>query len=161
MISTDTQKTQFNSRLTRIKKGGANTLGHVYVGPVEEATEPKRQRRSGLATIILVFLVGGAAYFVGHLAQFHLAGDWERLGPQALMVAEQAGDLIVAALVLAIFFRLTRMRGLGPVMAGVVGLGAMMALHGFSVKMAPDLYTGLYSEGYVSDVVNGEAVSAF
>ena len=160
MINADVQRDTFQGRLKRIKKGGPNTLGHVYVGPVEEDGSGNSKPHFGIFATLLAFTFGAAAYFVGHLAQYHLAGDLERLGEQALMVAESAGDLIVAGLILFILVRLTRMRGVGPALVGAFGLFAMMGLHTFAVQMAPELYSDLYSENYVNQIT-GSVVTAF
>lgn len=161
MINANIQKDQFQGRLQRIKKGGPNTLGHVYVGPVEEGGTTTQRRHFGILATVAAFVFGVSAYFVGHLAQFHLAGDLERLGAEALMVAETSGDLIVAGLLLFILIRVTRMRGVGPFLVGAMGLFAMMGLHAFSVQMAPELYSGLYSEGYVSQYLDAGNLTAF
>ncbi len=83
----------FNDRIKRIKKGGANTMGEVHIGPRDEVRAGDKGRKSkpsntvrmkskrkknvnvgegsGSSMIILAAVFGGLSMFVGQAAAFH------------------------------------------------------------------------------------------
>ena len=66
MINSDLQRDEFQGRLNRIKKGGPNMLGQVYVGPAEEpgALTDLKPHFGIMATLLA--LIVGALGFAGH-----------------------------------------------------------------------------------------------
>lgn len=159
MVNTDLQRQQFEGRLQRIKRGGPNTLGQVYVGPAHEtARGAGTAHRSSPFKIILGILAGGLAYLLGNLGQFHLmnrAGELvsERLGETGMVMLSGAGDMLFACLVLIVLARIFRLRGLGPALAGLVGLFGMMGGHTLAITTAPEVYAALYSPSYVEQQI--------
>ncbi len=161
MLNSNLQRQEFHGRLKRIKKGAPNTFGQIYVGPQDEiASEAEGHAHFGVFRTILALMLGLVAYAIGHLAQYHLmispeTGMAADIGPSTLAVATNMGDLLVAVPVLLILLKLFRQSGFGPPLVGAMGLFLMMGLQAYTVEMAPDFYTALYSESYVTYATGG------
>ena len=171
------QRSGFDDRLKRIKKGGANTMGEVQIGPRDEvragdkrASKPansvrmkKRKQKhkevgrgSTLSLILLAFAFGALSMFVGQAAGFHFFGG----GLVPLNVSGTffepyvpLAHLIIGAFLALLFcwtFRLTTMM---RIVAMVAGLGIMMQFHTEFVQQAPGVYTKFFSKGYVKRVL--------
>ena len=83
MAIAETQRSGFEDRLSRIKKGGANTMGEVQIGPRDEANARKSKQTntvrlkrkkpksvnigegSNLVLAPVAAAVGGLSMFVG------------------------------------------------------------------------------------------------
>lgn len=161
MINADIQKQEFAGRLKRIEKGGPNTMGHVYVGPAEDAGggDIVDKPHFGIFATIAALLLGALAYGLGNLGQFHfLSVDGaylpERLGESGAMVAATFGDLVIAALAVLILLRLFRLRGFGPVLVGAIGIFGMMGVQSYAIQAMPEVYAALYSDAYINEYIS-------
>lgn len=170
------QRDGFEDRLSRIKKGGANTAGEVQIGPRDEiragdkrASKPansvriKQRRRkkkevgrgSTLSLIILAFAFGALSMFVGQAAGFHFFGGGlvpiDLSGTPLEPYLPQAHFAIggVLALLFCWTFRLTSMM---RIIAMVAGLAVMVQYHTEMVQQAPGVYQKFFSKGYVKRV---------
>ena len=169
----ETQRSGFEDRLSRIKKGGANTMGEVQIGPRDEANARKskptntvRLKRkkpksvnigegSNLVLAPVAAAVGGLSMFVGQATEFHLfqpGGLFNITVPiEAAAAAVPYAHFIVAvllALSLSWAFGLTN---LIRRMALIAGLAAVAVWQAELVERYPDLYTAVFSEAFVAD----------
>ncbi len=155
MPTAENQRNQFDGRLKRIQKGGANTMRQIYIGPAGAGVDPARQRpHFGLFATIVAFILGALAFLLGSLVQFHVLAEDGLLpagqfGATAEMMAAMLGDVMIAAVALFVLIKMCRLKGLGPVLVGAIGLFAMMGGHSLSVGSAPQIYATLYSADYV------------
>ena len=171
------QRSGFEDRLSRIKKGGANTMGEVHLGPREEVranqaakSKPsntvrlKRKntrkkeigRNTGLSLIILAFIFGGLSMFVGQAAAFHFFEDGG-LVPLDLSGTPVAEYLPFAAYAIGgtlglLFCWTFRLTSLLRLVAMVGGLFVMVEYHTEMVKALPSIYVSFFSEDYVEGV---------
>ena len=169
------QRDGFESRLSRIKKGGANTMGEIQVGPREEIRAGSKSkptntvrikqkkkknmevgRGSTMSLIILAFVFGALSMFVGQVANFHLfqAGG---LAPVDLTETAIAPYLPFAHLaiggVLAVMFCWTfRLTSVLRLAAAAIGVFVVMEYHTEMVQQAPGVYTKFFSKAYVKEV---------
>ena len=156
MINSDLQRDEFQGRLNRIKKGGPNMLGQVYVGPAEEpGALTDLKPHFGIMATLLALIVGALAYGVGSLFQFHTLSDdgkftVERLGESGAQVAANFGDMFIAVLAVIILLKIVRLSGFAPYLVAALGLFGMMGLHSKAVNALPEFYSTLYSESYVA-----------
>ena len=51
MSLSNAQRDGFDRRISRIKKGGANTMGEVHIGPVDEEVARSSKKGKGRNTI--------------------------------------------------------------------------------------------------------------
>lgn len=157
----------FHDRLRRIEQGGANTMGHIYVGPPsdEELATRKlkssgaRKSRSGASGSAVVALVLGVAAFAGaRLGLFHFVSEngvysLDRFGEQGATYLASFGDFAGAAVLALVLLVLFRQRGL--VLKGIAFAGIGLAVFGEAqlAARAPDVYAGLTSDSYAAPQV--------
>lgn len=162
MLDADLQRQKFQTRLQRIKKGAPNTLGQIYVGPADEPGEAAPTKpHFGFRATFLAFVLGGLAYAIGHIGQFHLLTGHadmlaERIGTDAAAVTAAMGDVILAGVALFILIKLCRMRGFGPGLVGAIGLFAMMGAESTAIRAAPEVFAALYSPEFVRQYLQDE-----
>lgn len=170
------QRSGFDDRLKRIKKGGANTMGEVQIGPRDEvragdkrASKPansvrvkrKKQkhkeigRGSAMSLILLAFVFGGLSMFVGQAAGFHFFGGGRvpvdvsgTFFEPYVPIAHLLIGGFLALLFCWTFYLTTMLR----VVAMVAGLGLMAQFHTELVQTVPGVYTKFFSKGYVKRV---------
>lgn len=166
MIGTEVQKRQFSDRLGRIAKGGENTTRHVYIGPVDEAvggtsrkvrrvrsireTGPRRSFAGELFMVPFALLAGAASVVAARAAFFHYLGGLEQLQGNWQGVAHTT--LAAAGLALALFLVLRllfRLKGGARGKAALAGLLGMALFHDLVAVRAPEVFSLIYSEGYV------------
>ena len=168
----------FEDRLKRIRKGGANTMGEVHIGPRDEVRANKKGRKSrptntvrmkaknrknitvgegsNKALVPLALIFGALSMFVGQAASFHLFQDGG-LAPISLpdLVAPHVAYAPIAiggtlALLFAWTFRFSSfLRG----MALIAGCAAVFVYHVDLVQKAPGLYTSFFTKEYVASVL--------
>jgi len=159
MVDTDLQRQKFRGRLKRIKSGGPNTLGQVYIGPHDELGGPEASKpHFGIPATIFCFILGAVAYLLGSLGQFHLLSEdgvytTAQFGDSGAALMAWSGDLALAAVALLVLIKLTRRRGFGPYLVGAIGISAMLVGQPLAVGVKPELFTALYSEHYVARVL--------
>ena len=173
MAIADTQRKGFEDRLSRIKKGGANTMGEVQIGPRDESESRKskptntvRIKRkkskhvnlgegSNIVLAPIAAAVGGLSMFVGQAAEYHLfqpGGLFNISIPvEAIAMAVPYAHFIIAialALSLSWAFGLTN---LVRRMAMIAGLAAVTVWQTELVERYPGVYTGVFSEAFVQE----------
>ncbi|MEQ9054927.1 MAG: hypothetical protein RLO38_09530 [Roseovarius confluentis] len=173
MAISDTQRKGFEDRLSRIKKGGANTMGEVQIGPRDEVdarkskpTNTVRLKRkkakrvnlgegSNLVLAPIAAAVGGLSMFVGQAAEYHLfqpGGLFNITIPvEAVAPAIPYAHFIIAialALALSWAFGLTN---LIRRMALIAGLAAVTVWQTELVERYPAVYSGVFSEAFVAE----------
>ena len=165
----------FEDRLSRIHKGGANTMGELQVGPREEIragskSKPsntvrmkrkntKKQeigRASGMSLFLLAFFFGAFSMFVGQVANFHMfvPGGLTplNLGETAVAPYLPFAHMIIGG-VLAVMFAWTfRLLTMMRIVATVAGLFAVMQYHTELVEFAPGTHVKFFSKAYVKEV---------
>ncbi|MGR3513813.1 MAG: hypothetical protein ACU0GG_13705 [Paracoccaceae bacterium] len=167
------QRDGFDRRISRIKKGGANTMGEVHIGPVDEAqvygkkkgkatntvrVKQKRKKNvdltsgSTLTLTILAVFFGGLSMFVGQAMDFHFFGTGGLLPLTAPEIAEpylQYAPFLFGGLLALAFgwtFRLMHgIRFLG--LAG--GFGSVFYYKPELIQAVPGLYAGFFSQEFV------------
>lgn len=120
MIDPDRQKEQFAKRLQRISAGGENTMGQIYVGPVdEEKVRKKKSKRAaaGLpsmretvgypASIVLAFFLGMLAVLITRYVRYAMAGSTLTGEDADITMAIDAGLALAIGFVLKQMFRLS------------------------------------------------------
>ena len=173
MAIADTQRKGFEDRLSRIKKGGVNTMGEVQIGPRDEnqprkskptntvrikRKKPKQVNLGEGSNIVLAPIaaaVGGLSMFVGQAAEYHLfqpGGLFNISIPvdAAVMAIPCAHFIIAIALALSLSwaFGLTN---LVRRMAMIAGLAAVTVWQTELVERYPGVYTGVFSEAFVQE----------
>lgn len=171
MSRSNAQRTGFEDRLSRIKKGGANTMGEVHIGPRDEERarkgkadntvrikkKKKKQTNlgegptSGLAP--LGVLLGGLAMFVGQAADYQLFQEGGLVNMAAPVAAlepfmQYAPFLIggILAMMFAWTFRLTTAVRFAALSAGFV---AAFVYQTALIKAVPFMYAGFFSKEFV------------
>lgn len=173
MALADAQRAGFEDRLTRIKKGGANTMGELQIGPRDESQrgksrpsntvriKRKKQKNvnigegSNVVFGLIAVIVGGLSMMVGQATEFHL------FQPEGLFTLSMSTETIapvlpyiqyivggVLALALGWAFGLTNTIRRMALIAGLVGATVW---HTELVERYPGLYTAIFSEAYVSE----------
>lgn len=170
------QRSGFEDRLARIKKGGINTMGEVQIGPREEvragakgkskpantvrmkkkkASKKEVGRGSATSLIFLAFLFGVLSMFVGQAAGYHFFGGGlvpiDLTGTPAEPYLGQA-HLIMGGLLGFLFCWTFRLTSIMRVAAMVAGLAVMVQYHTDLVQQAPGVYTKFFSKAYVKEV---------
>ncbi|WP_413717120.1 hypothetical protein [Silicimonas sp. MF1-12-2] len=173
MAIADTQRKGFEDRLSRIKQGGANTMGEVQIGPRDETDsrkskptntvrikrkKPKKVNIGEGSNVVLAPIaaaVGGLSMFVGQAAEYHLfqpGGLFNISIPleAAAMAIPYAHFIIAIALALSLSwaFGLTN---LVRRMAMITGLAAVTVWQTELVERYPGVYTGVFSEAFVQE----------
>ena len=170
------QRSGFEDRLARIKKGGANTMGEIQVGPREEirARDAKKSRPSNtvrlkrkkqkkevgrgstMSLILLAFLFGALSMFVGQVTNFHLfqEGGFLPIDLSGTPVEQYLpfAHLAIGGVLALLFcwtFHLTSVLRLAAAAAGVF---LVFEYHTEMVQQAPGVYTKFFSKAYVKEM---------
>lgn len=173
MALADAQRSGFEDRLSRIKKGGANTMGEVQIGPRDEAQrgksrpsntvriKRKKQKKvnigegSNLVFGLVAVFVGGLSMVVGQATEFHLfqpeglftiALPTDALNPALPYVQYIIGGILALALGWAFGLTNTVRR-----FALIGGLVAATIWHVPLIERYPGIYTAIFSEAYVAE----------
>ena len=172
MSMTHEQKYSFEKRLSRIRKGAANTMGEVHIGPRDEEKartgkhsntvrlkgkkkKPVEIRNGSNAALLPIgFLIGGLSMFAGQALAYHLFGDGGLLPieipvPVVAEYTQFAHYLFAAAL--ALMFAWTF--GMSTVirkLAVIAGLASVVYFEGDLVQKYPGIYACIFSETYVA-----------
>ncbi len=174
MALANDQRDGFDRRISRIKKGGANTMGEVHIGPVSEEqvygkkkgkatntvrVKKKKQKKVDLNSgstgvlVLLAVLFGGLSMFVGQAVDYHLFGVGGLAGQ--MTPPEFAADYVQYApfffgglLALAFGWTFRLLQGI-RFLALVGGFGAVFYYHADLVERFPETYAGFFSKAYV------------
>ncbi len=175
MALADKQRDGFDKRISRIKKGGKNTMGQIEIGPrdeerakkgkIDNTVRVKKRRKKKVdlasgATSTLVFLAiffGGLSMFVGQAASFHFFEEGGLvpidLGIAAIEPYLQYAPLLIGGLLaLAFGYTFRLMSGL-KFLALAGGFGAVFHYKLDLMQSMPGLYAGFFSEEYVKAVL--------
>lgn len=173
-----TDQSGFNDRIKRIKKGGANTMGEVHIGPRDEVRANNKDRKSrpsntvrmkaknrkniivgegsNSALVPLALFFGALSMFVGQAASFHL---FQEGGLVPISLPEVAAPYVAYAPIaiggtLALTFAWTfRFSGFMRGMALIAGCAGVFVYHTQLVQTAPGLYTSFFTKEYVAAVI--------
>lgn len=170
MSISNAQRSGFDDRLSRIKKGGANTMGEVHIGPRDEERARKGKNenvvrmkkkknqavKSDGSTVVLApigVLLGGISMFVGQAANYQIfnEGGLLNLAPpvEALAPFMQYAPFLfggILALMFAWTFRLTS--GL-RLLALLGGFGAVFYYQADLIQTMPGMYANFFSPEFV------------
>ena len=168
------QRDGFENRLDRIKKGGANTMGEIQVGPREEIRAGSKKkatntirikqkkktkevgRGSTMSLIILAFAFGALSMFVGQVANFHFfqAGGLVPVDLTETPVAPYLpfAHLAIGGLLALMFCWTFRLTSIFRLAAAAIGVFVVMEYHTEMVQQAPGVYTKFFSKAYVKEV---------
>ncbi|AZQ67742.1 hypothetical protein EF888_11710 [Silicimonas algicola] len=172
MATSKIQRTGFEDRLSRIKKGGDNTMGEVHIGPRDEVRagqkrkpgttvrlKKKKQskkeigRASGVSLLILAFLFGALSMFVGQAASYHLFAETGLI--QLDLSATPAAPYVpVAHIVIGGFFAVLfawtfQLMGVVRLAAIAAGLFVMVQYQPVLIKSVPGVYAAFFSDEFV------------
>ena len=170
MALADKQRDGFDRRISRIKKGGKNTMGSIEIGPRDEERarkgkidntvrmKKKRQKKVDLASgatstlILLALFFGGLSMFVGQAATFHFFEEGGlvpvNLPEIAAQYVQYAPFIIGGLLALAFGWTFRLMSGMKFVaLAG--GFAATFIYKLEMMQFMPGIYTGFFSKAYV------------
>lgn len=173
MSLSNAQRDGFDRRLSKIKKGGSNTMGEIQIGPRDEESaragkaknvvrvKKKRSKNVKLgqgATLSLLPLAGffgGLSMFVGQAMdyQFFNAGGLLQFGtPMAALEPHMQYAPFVFGGILALLFAWTfRMGGL-KFLALAAGFWATFQYQTNLVMTFPGMYAGFFSKEFVEGV---------
>ncbi len=169
------QRDGFEDRLKRIKKGGANTMGEIQVGPREEIragskskpantvrVKRKKQKKkevgrgSTMSLMFMAFLFGGLSMFVGQVANFHFfqEGGFVPIDLSGTPVEQYLpfAHLAIGGVLALMFcwtFHLTSILRLAAAAAGVF---LVFEYHAEMVQQAPGVYSKFFSKPYVKEI---------
>ena len=175
MATSKIQRQGFEDRLSRIKKGGDNTMGEVHIGPREEVRagakgkkktntvrlkrkKPSKKeigRAGGLSLLILAFFFGALSMFVGQSAAYHLFAD-TGLIQLDLSETQLAPYVPVAHIAIGGFFALLfawtfQLMSVVRIAVIAAGLFVMVQYQPVLVKSAPSIYAAFFSKAFVED----------
>ena len=173
MSLANAQRQGFEERLSKIKKGGANTMGEVQIGPRDEGTartsrpsntvrmKKKKKQNVNLgegSNVILAPIaafIGAGAMFVGQAAEYHL------FQPDGLFTVSIPIDAIAPVLPYAHFviafllaFSLAWAFGLTNLTRRIALIGGLAAVAVWQTELVeryPDVYTAVFSEAFVAE----------
>lgn len=169
-VSATRQRATFEERLQRIRAGGPNTSGQVYVGIAEEAagkTEAKprrkvRERRQAEQSVAVqlarlpftmtgAFLLGAVLVFAMRYLRFRYLGEG-LIGedPRVSMALDAAGATLAVVLVRVLF----RSGGVIRTPTRVLGVLAMLlGMHNL-VHIAPEPFSRMFSPEWTAAVTS-------
>lgn len=177
MSLSNSQRRGFEDRLSRIKKGGDNTMGEVHIGPRDEvragekavAKNTVRMKRktknvkigegSSMTLVPLAFVFGAMSMFVGQAAAYHMFADTGliQLDMSGLSAVEPYLPYahFVFGGVLALLFGWTfRMTSAVRFLALVGGLAVMVHYQSDIIQKAPGVYQAFFSKAYVKEALS-------
>ena len=164
MLEGTMQKQNFQDRLNRVAKGGANTRSQVYAGTTEPERKQRRSKRKAKAepeikaprskvgapvSLILGLLIGIAAVGLTRYLRFYLTGD--AIGganADITLMLEAAVAVSIAIMARTVIRIYSKLHGL----AKLVGVAAAILLMHNAVHMAPTLFAQVFSPQWVSQV---------
>lgn len=175
MSLSNAQRDGFDQRLNRIKKGGANTMGEVQIGPRDESQRKGSKhantvrlkkkkntkvkdldRGSTLALLPLAAFFGGLSMFVGQAADYQLfnAGGLFAMGvPHPALDPYMQYAPFALGGVLALLFAFTfRLSGL-KFIAMAAGFWAVFQYKIALIHTFPGMYAGFFSKEFVEGIV--------
>ncbi|MEP2260388.1 MAG: hypothetical protein ABJI00_03170 [Paracoccaceae bacterium] len=168
----------FEDRIKRIKKGGANTMGEVHIGPRDEVRSGKKGRKSkpsntvrmkakntkkvklgegsGSTLILLALVFGGLSMFVGQAAAFHFfqeGGLVPIAPPAALEPYMQYGPIAIGGTLAFLFMWTFHLSSIMRATALIGGCAAVFVYHTELVAKVPGLYASFFTKEYVEAVL--------
>ena len=176
-MSQKTGQSGFDDRIKRIKKGGANTMGEVHIGPRDEVRAGEKGRKSkpsntvrmkskknkkvdvadgGSSLIILALIFGAMSMFVGQAASFHFfqeGGLAPITPPEAIAPYIQFAPLAIGGTLAILFMWTFRMSTFMRASAMIAGCAGVFIYHTELVQKAPGLYTSFFTKEYVAAVL--------
>lgn len=151
-VNSDHQKNAFQSRLKRIRKGGPNTMGQVYIGSAEDGIDVNDAIKPhfGIVATLISLVLGAAAYLLGDLIQFHLVSEMEAMlaeyaPAEAMPYVTDYGNFILAAAIFLLFMVLARLRGRGALLTGALAIAVTPFLLPKVWEAYPEIEQALYS----------------
>lgn len=176
MAISNVQRRGFEDRLSRIRKGGDNTMGEVHIGPRDEVragqkTKAKNTVRmkkktrnvkigegSNATLIPLAFVFGAMSMFVGQAAAYHMFADTGliQLDLSSLAAVEPYvpyAHFLIGGILALLFGWTFRMTSALRFVALVAGLAVMVQYQGNLIEKAPGLYQAFFSKTYVKQAL--------
>lgn len=177
MSLSNAQREGFDRRLSNIRKGGANTMGEVQIGPRDETTARKGKkhtntvrlkkkknkkvkdldRGSVIAMLPLAALFGGLSMFVGQAADFQLFAEGGLFGldtPHPALEPYMEYAPFALGGVLALLFVYTfRLGGGLKLIALGAGFWAVFQYKIALIHTFPGMYAGFFSKEFVEGIV--------
>ena len=174
MSLSNAQRSGFDDRLKRIQKGGANTMGELHLGPVDEerarngkgkGTNTGRLKKKkgkkvdlngGGSTVTLAplgVLLGGLAMFVGQAINYQLFHETGLFGlsvpVEALTPYMQYAPFLFGGIFALMFVWTFRLNT--PIRFAAVGAGFVAAfVYQIAImKTVPFMYVGFFSKEFV------------
>ena len=171
MARSNAQLTGFEDRLSRIKKGGANTMGEVHIGPRDEerartgksgnVVRMKKKKPTklsageGSTTVLapVAVLLGGISMFVGQAADyqlFHEGGLLKMTPPVEVLTPYMQYAPFLFGGILALMFAWTfRLTSAIRFLALLGGFGAVFYYQADLVQKMPSMYANFFSVEFV------------
>ena len=168
----------FEDRIKRIKKGGANTMGEVHIGPRDEVRANKKGRKSkpsntvrmkaknnknikvgeggGSSLVVLAVVFGAMSMFVGQAAAFHFFQDGGLVPistPEALAPYMQYAPIAIGGFLALLFMWTFRMSTFMRATAMIAAAASVFIYHADLVQTLPGLYTSFFTKEYVASVL--------
>ena len=176
MSLSNAQRDGFDRRLSNIRKGGANTMGEVQIGPRDETTARKGSKHSNtvrlkkkrnkkvkdldrgstIALLPLAAFFGGLSMFVGQAADYQLfnaGGLFAMAAPHPALEPYMQFAPFAFGGILALLFAFTFRLGSGlKLVALVAGFWAVFQYQTNLVMIFPGMYEGFFSKPFVEAV---------
>lgn len=172
MSLSNAQRSGFEDRLSRIKKGGANTMGEVHIGPRDEVrarqgkadnvVRVKKKKRPNVnagegSTAVLApvaVLLGGISMFVGQAADyqfFHEGGLLQMTPPvEALTPYMQFAPFLFGGILALMFAWTFRLNSAIRFLALLGGFGAVFYYQADLIETMPGMYANFFSKEFVA-----------
>lgn len=173
-----TGQSGFDDRIKRIKKGGANTMGEVHIGPRDEVRANQKGRKSkpsntvrmkakskkkvalgegsGSSLVILALVFGAMSMFVGQVAAFHFFQDGGLAPitpPEAAVPYMEYAPLAIGGVLALLFMWTFRMSSFMRATAMIAGAACVFIYHVELVETVPGLYVSFFTKEYVASVL--------
>ena len=171
MSRSTAQRSGFEDRLSRIKQGGANTMGEVHIGPPpseerarkgksDNVVRMKKRKQTKIAagegsTVILApvaFLLGGMSMFTGQAADyqlFHDGGLINLAAPEILAPFMQFAPFAFGGFLALMFAWTFRLTSALRFIALLGGFGAVFYYQADLIQSMPGMYANFFSVEFV------------
>ena len=161
------QRQSFEDRIGRIRDGGPNTMGTVYMGANDADGQTIHRKRKGkgkagrsfgVFMVPLAIIFGGLAMLGGRVGLFHLSAQPDLIPEDYAEMALAWSDLAIGLVLLFVFSVILKLGRGARKYALAMGFAAVMVGEAALIQQAPDLFVPMFSEEYVATAMAGPTI---